>query len=279
MGLTGFVRSLVPVPVRVRLRRSPLVRRLLAARYGGVRAAQHPQAPYTLHFDGYNCLGWSMGGLPQWEAGPFRMVRDLLERHRPPVVWDIGANIGLWSLFFAGIPGGPGRIVSFEPDPYNQDLLRLNRERNGIDKITIKGLALSDSSGTVEFFADDLSRSTGSIEEGGAFIEEMYGVRRRRTTVQTTTIDAEVAGGEPPPGLIKMDVEGHELKVLRGGERTLREHGPMIFMEVSKNEDAVTELLHGLGYALTDADTGRPTERAVFSTLAVRPPQTAAATG
>jgi len=253
---------------RAKLRRNPFVRNMLAWWFSGVRSAPHPHAPYTLYFNGAHCLGWSMGDLANWESREFLAVKRLLARLPVTVAWDIGANVGAWSLFLAGLHPQM-QVISFEPDPENVRLLELNRKRNQIDRIVIRELALSDSSGKTTFYADRLSGSTGSLIRNDGFTEVMFGVKRRPINVQMSTIDAEVAGGTQPPEFIKIDVEGHELSVLRGARETLSKYRPSLLLEVSMQAGGVADLLRSHGYLLISPETDQPVDAADFMTLAV----------
>jgi FkbM family methyltransferase len=242
---------------------------LLKRWYGGIQHRPHPLAPFELYFDGFRNLGWSVGGLAAFEAGEMRFIADLYARHPTRCAWDIGANVGLWTLFLAGLQPQIEKIVSFEPDPANLKLLRLNCENNHLDRVQVRDVALSSTPGEAKFYADPTTGSTGSLEKDSDFIGKHYGASRQEVITRVSTIDAEVAAGLPVPGLMKIDVEGHELSVLQGGRATLAAHHPIILFETTRDGDEIGRLLQNLGYRLLDPSTGAQIDHPGFSTVAV----------
>jgi FkbM family methyltransferase len=128
------------------------------------------------------------------------------------VVWDVGANVGVFSVLAAGrLP--PERVVAIEPHPENVDRLRENLDRNGRDA-TVRRLALDDERGRAEL-------GVSSPDGTGAFGVVGGPTERRRIAVRTDRGDSLVADGVPAPTVLKVDVQGAELGVLRGLEHTL----------------------------------------------------------
>lgn len=255
---------------RASLRRSAVVNRLLRWTCGGVRKRPHPRSEFTLHFDGYRNLGWTLGRLADLESAEFEFAAAQLHRRAAKCVWDVGANVGLWSLFFASRQFGLEHVVAYEPDSFNRGLLELNRDQNAIRQLQVRDVALSDHSGTATFFADSVTGSTGSLEKEGAFTTQWYGSKPPEITVPLSTVDEEIASGKAPaPQFMKIDVEGHELDLLRGAERTLAEHRPTIIMEVSRHQEEVGALLRRHGYRMVDPGTGADLDLPAFATGAI----------
>ena len=147
----------------------------------------------------------------------FEEIRDFLKsiENEDDVVYDIGANTGLYSLFAAKVCH-QGTVVAFEPYPPNVRVLRQDIDRNSLDNVTIVESALSDSVGEIEFSQpkeDDIGYGSSSInvkEDGEAL------------TLPTTTVDTLIADGEiPPPNVVKIDVEGAEPLVIDGMKEAL----------------------------------------------------------
>ncbi len=134
--------------------------------------------------------------------------------------------------------------------------------------VVVLPLAMADAIDTANFSiaargraSSHLSCVAGNTDAGGV---------RYCEPVVTVTMDwcAEMFG---VPEVIKIDVEGAEYMVLRGGRKTL-ESGPTLICEVnSENAAAVTDLLHAAQYQLHDLDNldGGEVDRATFNTLAI----------
>lgn len=173
-------------------------------------------------------------------------------RLRPgDVFYDLGANIGLFSLLAARCTGAQGQIFSFEPDAITAERLRRNVARNGFANVNVVEAGVWSASGTLQFRpADDSSPDRGV----GTFIgpESSSG-----KAVPTVALDDFVLGA-PPPDAIKCDVEGAEQEVFRGAEKMLRTHYPWILCELHSQENgrALREFLGGIGYTFEIVDAG-----------------------
>jgi FkbM family methyltransferase len=163
------------------------------------------------------------------------------------IVYDIGANTGLYSLFAADrCPDG--KVIAFEPYPPNINLLKQDIDRNQLQNIEVVEVALSDSVGTVEFSqpeTDDVGYGSSSIEadETESSIE-----------VPTTTGDQLIADGEiPPPDVVKIDVEGAEQLVLEGLEDTLAaEDCRTVYCEVHLSGSKIRPSVEDFGGSLEE---------------------------
>jgi FkbM family methyltransferase len=162
----------------------------------------------------------------------------LLTRFRPGEVFvDVGANVGAYSLRAAL----QGMIVhSFEPNPGNVRILRRNSEINGL-AIDLHECALGASEGTANLSAGG---AASRISDEGEL------------TVQVRTLDSFHL---PQVDLLKVDVEGYELEVLRGAIETLERCHPAIMIEMhhwagAEKEAALFEILAGLGYGFEYLD-------------------------
>lgn len=187
------------------------------------------------------------------------------------VVWDIGANVGLFTLAAAHKAGASGRVVAVEADIWLAKLLQRSVALQPPTSAAIQVLpaAVSDASGIASFTIAERGRASnhlaglpGSSQAGGI-----------RDTVQVVTITLDwLLNFTPPPAVVKIDVEGAELSVLQGGLRILSEVRPIILCEVAEeNPDKVAELLFANGYTLYDWDAPeRPqVASACFNTLAL----------
>jgi FkbM family methyltransferase len=165
----------------------------------------------------------------------------LAERLR--MVYDVGANWGYYPLLLGAEERFRGVIHAFEISPRTTADLRHVVAQAGLsERVTVHGFGLSDQDGEVRLSREKHSYLSRVVGEGHRGAVDRVGVRR---------LDGL---GLPPPDLIKIDVEGHELAVLRGAALMLARDQPLIVME-SWHEPVRTEamlvplrLLAGLGY-------------------------------
>jgi FkbM family methyltransferase len=158
------------------------------------------------------------------------------------VVYDLGANVGFYTLLAAVSVGGAGRVFAFEPLPENLAFLHKHLQLNGIENVTVVPSAVTSQVGTARF-APAPGRGMGHLHEAGEL------------QVTTVTLDSIVRTC-PPPQLIKIDIEGAELGVLQGASQMLAVHRPIIFL-ATHGRDLHGEccrllirggyLLHGIG--------------------------------
>ena len=152
------------------------------------------------------------------------------------IVLDIGANVGAHTVLFSHLVGREGTVLSFEPVPDNVTRLRATvARRSRSDNVTIRELAVGHPRSTREQITltapgDDLTQASMAIQTAGSW-EHGTGVRRYSATL--TSIDTELAA-TPLSRLdfVKIDVEGAELDVLRGGANTIARFQPLIYAEV-----------------------------------------------
>jgi FkbM family methyltransferase len=162
--------------------------------------------------------------------------------------WDIGANVGFYTLLFAELTGNSGNVFAFEPFPGNVGLLRRHVEINKFSTVKVFPVALADFDGTVGFDPGPNS-CMGHLAVDG------------RLTVPCSRLDTLLEAREiQPPDLIKIDVEGAEARVLRGAMQALGKR-PVVFLAThgkSVHNECVN-LLRGCGYSVQSLD-GRALE-------------------
>ena len=194
----------------------------------------------------------------------FRLARQLVKPGA--TVWDIGANVGLFSFAAAAIAGSSGKVLAVEPDPWLSNLLRRSADvkMRHSAPVTILSSAVTDTCGIAELNIARRGRAAnfisgfGSTQSNGA---------RERLPVTSITLDC-LAESFGVPTLVKIDVEGTEHFVLRGGSNVLS-HKPVLIIEVSaENSGEVAALLGRAHYRLMD-DQLRPTESVPFNLVAM----------
>lgn len=161
------------------------------------------------------------------------------------VVFDIGAHVGFYSLLSAELAGEEGKVFSFEPLTINYEYLKKHIEINNYRNITPFNVAVSDRDGFA-FFSEGENTSTGHLTSNGEI------------KVRTIAIDDWVNDRKLPiPDILKIDVEGAELAVLKGAVNLLNGHHPVVFLsthgsEIHKN---CCDFLLALGYKLEPLGT------------------------
>ena len=165
-------------------------------------------------------------------------------------IYDIGANIGDHAVYFA--THSKANIFSFEPMPVTFEMLKKNIEQNDIsDRVKLFNCALGaeDSSAKMQIVTDNMGAC--SISNEGT------------ENVQVKRLDNM---NLPLPDLVKIDVEGYELEVLKGMERTLRESSPVLWIEIFEDTETMPEtyrFLSSLGYL--PVDCGELPENVLFT--------------
>ncbi|MEO8660329.1 MAG: FkbM family methyltransferase [Bryobacteraceae bacterium] len=192
------------------------------------------------------------------------------------VVWDIGANVGLFAFSAAAKAGAGGTILAVEADAW---LVNLLMRSSGIQDsmsapVRVLSAAVSDSIGVASFHIAGRGRASNHLD---GLQNSQAGGTQQIQSVLTVTLDW-LLNHFPPPNLVKIDVEGAESLVLAGAERLLSQIRPRILCEVNaKSTEAVTKVFKHYGYLLEDADADtaerRPLDHAAWNTLASPIPQ------
>jgi FkbM family methyltransferase len=153
-----------------------------------------------------------------WEEWTEAALRTLV---KPGMrVLEIGANVGYFTLVLARRVGPSGSVWSFECDARLAQMARDNVELNGFTSIArIDDRAVSDSEGALTFFTAERHRGGGTLIAGLAQIPELTDYERRETAVSSTTIDAIMNEARHSFDFVKIDAEGAEWAIVRGGGR------------------------------------------------------------
>jgi len=168
--------------------------------------------------------------------------------------YDIGANVGFFTLVAAKIVGADGFVVAFEPLPANVRQLEKNVTLNALTNVTVIPKAVGSIEGLAGFAVGDDGRDNSRLSEGPA---EGAG----EIEVPVTTVDAAVREHDlRMPDVLKIDVEGSEIEVLRGALQTIRRSRPLIVAEVHgigpEFADFVDRELSSFGYCAETISTG-----------------------
>ena len=207
----------------------------------GVRARLYPSTN--------RCEKRALCGVQVWDAVERAALRGaVFERVAEPFVFlDVGANVGLYSLFvsaYAREAGRPSRIVAVEPSAEMGARLRVNAKMSGA-MVEHVALAISDAPGTAQLSSGGSNRGEGQLGDGAD-----------GETVEVTTLlelceRLDIARIHA----MKLDIEGHDLRALSafmaGAPETL--HPDLIIVEASdKERSRYIELLRPRNYLLGD---------------------------
>jgi len=195
-------------------------------------------------------MRWVVGSAPHgaWLGTLEReKLSRFVERLRSDmVVWDVGANAGLYTLPSARAVAPGGRVHAFEPMARNVRFLRRHIAMNRLVNVDVHETAVADVTGTLRMAEGD-SPSEFHVDPSGDH------------EVAVTTLDAwRAASASPPPDVVKIDVEGSEGAVLLGGARTLSEERPPIFLSLhgERQRRECRHLLDRWGYRVSSLERG-----------------------
>jgi FkbM family methyltransferase len=159
------------------------------------------------------------------------------------VVFDLGANVGFYTLLASRLVGKAGRVFAFEPSPRNLWYLRRHLQLNAIKNCEVSTAAVSSQQGIARFEISALpvtGHITNEISSAGYEVE-------------TVSLDGLLGEGlVPEPNVIKCDIEGGEFAALLGARTTLLKCKPVILLATHGPEvhQRSCELLKELGYRL-----------------------------
>jgi FkbM family methyltransferase len=152
------------------------------------------------------------------------------------VFWDVGANIGFFTLLARRLIGEAGEVVAFEPLPENVHQLRHNLELNGFADVRVEEAAVSAESGKQLF-----SAPMGKRRYAGSLVHTGNG-DGSSSIVNVISLDDYLTSARPrAPDIIKLDVEGAEIDAMRGARGLIESFRPTMLVEV-----------HWLGSAFVD---------------------------
>lgn len=145
------------------------------------------------------------------------------------VCWDIGANIGFYSFLFASIVKN-GEVISFEPVEEAFSDLKAGKALNNYQNIKLCNFALGSEKKNQKIFFDkkELSMGTASFINSDSFVNSAL--------VEINMID-NIYKLSKIPDLIKIDVEGFQKEVIKGGSYFFENYSPLIMIEIDRDTD------------------------------------------
>lgn len=190
-------------------------------------------------------MKWIYGSGPHgcWLGISEKEKRGLVQKLVQPgqVFYDLGANVGYYSLIASTLVGEKGRVLAFEPSPRNLNFLHQHLTLNHIRNVEIFPLAVSDKKGVAKF-DDEADPVARRLDAQG------------KISVETVCLDDFIRENHAPlPHAMKIDVEGAELAVLHGARQIIADARPLMFVETHDRfvpgvHQACVEFLEGLNY-------------------------------
>jgi FkbM family methyltransferase len=217
-----------------------------------VKIAAGDLAGYTILLDMQVDKDYWLGTYePELQAA----LRELIQPGA--VIYDVGANIGYVSLLLAKAAGRNGKVYAFEALPENAERWRKNIALNAMGThLDLYAGAVTRSGGPVRFLvhaSGGMGKAFGSAGRQDPYLSEI--------SVPGISLDEFVYElGNPPPQVIKMDIEGGEVLALPGMQRVLADARPLMLMELHGPESSrvAWESLTGAGYQICWMKHGYP---------------------
>jgi FkbM family methyltransferase len=203
----------------------------------------------------------------RFEKGDYEYAvqQTLASLARPgDVCYDIGANLGFFSILLGRLVGPTGVVHAFEPVPANAAIIKRNAHLNGLGNIRVMEIALTRRDGDAELLL--------AQHVGGAVLKDVGPPPDPAgcITVRIASVDTLIERGViAPPRLAKIDVEGAEMDVLIGMERALRDYSPVVVLELDGSTQSLCEskvsecrtYLESLGYGAEPLPNSYPDGR------------------
>ena len=176
---------------------------------------------------------------PELALGTYEVpIQNIFTQHLKPgdVFYDIGANVGFFSIIAAKLVGDKGKVYAFEPGEKNANSIRHNARLNNFNHIEVIEKAVSHTSGEGQLL---LAKYSGGHALATADAPpDLAG----EVTVDLVSIDDLIAQNKiAPPNFVKIDVEGAELDVLKGMTETIKTARPAIIYEVDDGDRTAYE--------------------------------------
>jgi FkbM family methyltransferase len=199
---------------------------------------------YGLKFYGElrSLIEWEVYFFGTYDRHGLDLTKAILSNIENPVCLDIGANVGVYSLFMANIAA---TVHSFEPLPRNYTILKKNVMLNNLTNIVIHTYGLSNEEKLDYFYVNkDVNYGAGSFDAGHQDVSNSSEIK-----LQLKVGDNELSGFEKID-FIKMDIEGFEYQAIQGLRETLEKHRPILIMEYNritrKNFNSYSSMLASL---------------------------------
>lgn len=209
---------------------------------------------------------FAFSNFSKWGSGHNRGFGSCIDQATGKhTVFDIGAHIGLVTLPIASTISAKGTVFAFEPGTSNRKFLEQHLRINEIKNVKVVADLIGEkSNNAADFYQSSSDSGMNTITETGR--RKGY----KHTVVRQITLDEFCSLHQLQPQLMKIDVEGAELRVLKGAIKVLYQHKPTIFLSVHPRHitesggstEELEQFIEKIGYRVFDLDgnTVRPTE-------------------
>lgn len=222
-AIAGYLRHTPLEKGRFRLRRFARPRlRQLGPRIG--RKVLRTRYGFLMELDLQDWIPQEIYLTGVFEPGCSNLLSALLKPG--DTVIDVGANIGYFTLLGASLVGNSGRVLAVEPNPEVRAQLERNLSRNGMRNVQLFDCALSDAE-------EELTLFIGPPDNTGISSFRTPRDSTRSITVRTIPFDIGFPPAQTRAAMVKVDVEGAELRVLRGMRHYLARNSPDLIIELS----------------------------------------------
>ena len=207
---------------------------LLATPSWHVSKMKGPYGPFKLD------KRFAFSNFSKWGEGHNRgFVSCINQATGTHTAFDIGAHIGLVTLPLADVISPEGTVFSFEPGNSNRKFLKQHLSINHIKNVTVVADLVGDTiNDSANFYQSSSDSGMNTITDTGR--RKGY----KRTAVKQITLDEFCNLHQLKPQMIKIDVEGAELHVLKGSVKILRQYKPTIFLSVHPRHIAESGGVH-----------------------------------
>lgn len=202
---------------------------------------------------------------PELALGTYEIpIQNIFAQHLQAgdVFYDIGANVGFFTIIASKLVGNTGKVYAFEPGKGNANSIRHNARLNDFNQIEVIEKAVSNTSGEGQLL---LAKYSGGHALATADAPpDLAG----EVTIDLVSIDDLIAQNRiTPPNFVKVDVEGAELDVLKGMSETIKTYQPTIIYEVDDSDRAgyerkyreLADFLESLNYQVTQIENSYDT--------------------
>jgi len=159
-----------------------------------------------------------------WEKESLSYFFNLIDKNKKVNIVDIGANVGLYSLYAKHLPNS--QFYSYEPFNFTYNLLNDNIKLNNISNIKTYNIGLSDNKGKTIL---NVCLSQDGLNTMGKIPLRFNDINP--VEVEIDTLDNIFYNNNIAVDFIKIDTEGYEYYILKGGEKTIKKYKPTIQLE------------------------------------------------